>query len=122
MSLDLLSSETLKNLTEATQKVIDAISDLAAACIATVKSYEEVFREIDAIYYEELLPEMSNMCVSCADTLAKLMDEASEYVVSTSPKQYGIALMKRRERFCKSPTYLYFQKPKKHLPYQRRCF
>lgn len=120
---DVLSPETLEKLTEATQKVLADLSKLAAACVEMCKSYEEAFRESVVVYYDELKLFAENTCASFAEELAKLADEAFDYYDrNTTPKQYGIALIKRRERFCKSPTYLYFQKPKKHLPYQRRCF
>lgn len=121
MGLDLLPPETLERLTDAAHKAVVALSQLAAACIETCKSYEEAFRESAAMYYEEFMLLTEDFRMACAE-IAELAYEVSDYDTGTSPKQYGIALIKRRERFCKSPTYSYFQKPKRHLPYQRRCF
>lgn len=119
--LDELSPETLAKLTEVSQKAAAALSALASACVETCRSYEEAFRESATMYYEEFVLLTEDFRMSCAE-IAELAYEVVDYDVGTSPKQYGIALIKRRERFCKSPTYSYFQKPKRHLPYQRRCF
>lgn len=111
---DVLSPETFK-------RVVAALSALASASIEACRSYEEALRESTDMYFEEhrLWAEDTRMKLA---ELALLADETFDYDTNTTPKQYGIALMKRRERFCKSPAYSYFQKPKRHLPYQRRYF